>query len=207
MNILIKYGLVILLSLGISSISLAISIVDVDINGDTTALNDTEVGGLDIWKGETNSLVNSKPSTEEAWLRSILTLSANAIFTVGKEETVAYYETNEDNTFATELSSATSDYWILKNAGWWVLYENVAFLNWGVFDASSLQDGMNIPDKDGEFLISHVTVFDGESGGGGGGGGGSGGEIPEPSGIALIGLGLIAFSFVQRKYAVTSFKA
>jgi len=40
--------------------------------------------------------------------------------------------------------------------------------------------------------------------GGGGGGGGGGGSIPEPSSIALIGLGLVAFSFFQRRRTVTS---
>jgi len=36
---------------------------------------------------------------------------------------------------------------------------------------------------------------------------GSGSSIPEPSNIALIGLGLVAFSFFQRRRTVTSFKA
>jgi len=40
-----------------------------------------------------------------------------------------------------------------------------------------------------------------------GSGGGGGNQVPEPSSIALIGLGLVAFSFFQRRRTVTSFKA
>ena len=91
------------------------------------------------------------------------------------------------------------DYWLIKNSDWWALFSNVANLDWGVFNTTSLPLGMNLPDEDNSFIISHVTEFDGEGGGGGEG------NVPEPTVIALFGMGLLGMGLSRiRKKRKTS---
>jgi hypothetical protein len=72
-------------------------------------------------------------------------------------------------------------------------------------DSTGQCDGNGDVDSDSFAPFSH----DAQSGLGGDGdsGGGTGSQAPEPSSIALIGLGLVAFSFFQRRRTITSFKA
>lgn len=140
----------------------------------------TNVGVLDTLLS-IDSLANAGQNTETNWVSSIL--GTTATFSV-KTQNVPVYGTDVANLFAVDLVN-TPGYYILKNATYWALYQNVNSLSWAVFDASALPSGMNV--GAGHLTISHVSEFNAN----GGGSGPTGGQVPEPSVISLLGLGLL----------------
>jgi hypothetical protein len=140
-----------------------------------------DVGSVDTYISDTNLLSNSNPTTETTWVNSVL--ASPATFVV-KDEPVAYYGTDTANTFAFSLSS-TSEYFVIKNATYWALYQNQAELGWGVFDSTLLPGGMNLSSGT---TISHVSQFDSNTT-----------SVPEPSTTLLLGAGLLGFGLYSRK--------
>lgn len=119
---------------------------------------DTDVGGLDIFKGQMQKTGSSSPEVEQAWAESVLGFELD--FSNVKTETVSYYMTEATNVIAFELMSDPG-YYLIKNARWFALFENTASLGWGVIDISPLSSGFNLQYgcSDCVFTISHVTEF------------------------------------------------
>lgn len=140
----------------------------------------TDVGSVDLFIAEAQQQGN--PTSETAWVNSVLGVSDITFAT--KTETVDYFATDEANVFAFDLQSALSGYFIIKNATRVALFQNLASLDWGVFDASELSGVMNLPSE--EFTISHVTELNGRV------------NVPEPSTLVLLGLGLIGIYVARR---------
>ena len=174
---LIKVSMLVLfLCFGIATMGWSIYIVD---NGGPW--DGRNVGSVDNFLGDTNDLGNSNWSTETAWANTILD-SETAVFQV-KDDPIAYFPTNTTDVYAFKMDPLFSEYFIIKNAGWWALFENQDKLEWGVFDVSDLPLGINLGGSD-DFEISHVTRFN---------------PVPEPGTILLLGAGLFGLVAVSRR--------
>ncbi len=149
----------------------------------------TDVGALDSLIGQTTGLKNSNPTTETAWVNSLL--DPDTEFTV-KKENVRYFATLESPTvFAFQLQQ-TPGYFLIKNAKWWSLFENTGKAEWAVVDFSLLNAGFKLPDLKG-LTISHVSEF---------------GEfhevevpevkVPEPNNLWLLGVGLLGLVIMRK---------
>jgi hypothetical protein len=144
--------------------------------------NGTDVGVLDTYIASVTGLSNSNPTTETTWVNSVL--SGGGTTFVVKDDPVRYYGTDTANTFAFSMSS-TEEYFVIKNATYWALFQNQADLGWGVFDSTLLPSGMNLSSGT---TISHVSQFDSGST-----------SVPEPSTTLLLGAGLLGFGLYSRK--------
>jgi len=148
---------------------------------DGGAYDGTDVGAIDTFIAEGDKTGN--PQSEEDWVNSILG-AGTATFTV-KSEPVDYFGTDSNGVFAFQLVSSP-EYFLIKNATRIALFQNLADIDWGVFDSSLLSSAMNLP-SDG-FTISHVTEFNGE-------------QVPEPGVLGLLGIGLIGIVLGRRRMA------
>jgi hypothetical protein len=152
----------------------------------------TEVGVLDLFVSVSakNELPNSNPTSEENWIESVLVGKDVTYIQVGED--VPITASNEDPTaFVWQLVTSDSDYFLVKNAGFWALFENRAEKSYAVVDADSglLPDKMNF----GDATISHYGLVNG-----GGGGLNPPSEVPIPAPFALIGIGLAGLGWIRR---------
>lgn len=120
----------------------------------------TDVGLLDIFVhvSTKNELPNANPATEESWIESILGFDV----AYAQYPEIAITPTNEDPTiFAWQLADLESDYFLVKNAAFWALYQNVGNLAYAVVDA----DAGDLPDKMnfGNATISHYGIVNGSN--------------------------------------------
>ncbi len=106
-------------------------------------------------------------------------VTSDRIYITGMDESTGYI-------FAFELAAQT-DYFLVKNATRMALFENLADINWGVFDTASLSGAMNLPTED--FTISHVSQFNSTS-------------VPEPGMVGLLAIGLLGVVVARRKAKV-----
>lgn len=142
----------------------------------------TDVGSLDTLLGQSLMQGNSNPTSETNWVNSLLDPDTTY---VTKTSDVDIFATESSNIFAFQLD-ATPGYFLVKNAKWWALFENNTNASWAVVDFSQLDSGFKFKDLENT-TISHVSEF------------GKFTSIPEPSGLLLLGLGLIGLSVMRRR--------
>ena len=143
----------------------------------------TDVGVVDTLLAEAAKV--GDPLAEQDWVNSILA-PTSVTWTI-KTEPVTYFSTDASDVFAFELASVTGpDYFLVKNATHMALFENLADINWGVFDTSLLSSDLNLPDLQ-EFEISHVTEFN---------------AVPEPGMAGLLAIGLLGMVVTRRRMKV-----
>lgn len=80
--------------------------------------------------------------------------------------------------------TGSEEYFLIKNSTYWALFQNLASLNFGVFDSSALPAGMNLPTSG--YTISHISQFD------------SGIPVPEPMSLLVFGTGLAGLVGIAR---------
>jgi hypothetical protein len=157
------------------------------------ALDGTDVGMIDTLLGTTSDLqsINSScpnGSSEAAELCWATSLTGLDYTLAGKQDPVQAYTTDSAGVIAFQLAFGPGTY-IVKNSTNWGLFTNLVDQNWGVIDTGDL-GGFNLSDT--QLTISHVTEFDGDDGGG------PPLEVPEPTSIFLLGMGLLGLAGFRR---------
>jgi len=103
-------------------------------------------------------------ASETTWVNNMI--AGDIEFVIKSDEDIPLYGTDTSNVFAFELTSDSPDYFLVKNAQYMALFENVADFNWGVFNITDVVDdeGFVIDMNLGDITISHVTEFNGTDG-------------------------------------------
>ena len=155
-----------LIAFGILAFGTTASAALITIN-DGGVFNNTVVGDVDVFiaaadKHDLPKDQSGNEVDETAWVNSILRPNATVTFEV-KNDGVTYYSTDATDTFAFSFldSDPRPDYFLVKNAHFQALFENKAYVGWGVFDINVITLDMNLGEWDVNegFTISHVDEF------------------------------------------------
>jgi hypothetical protein len=168
----------------------------------------TSVGDEDVFLSATKALSTkgSNPDAEADWVQSIL--GPDVEFTIKTEDLYAT-STDQNASILALVLDPPDDFYVIKNARGWALFENVELMNWGVFDTtqdSGLLDEFGVAMTLGEVLnlsdtrleVSHISLFNGDPGGGGTGPIDDDGRVPLPHTWALLALGGVIMGAVRR---------
>ncbi len=196
MNLLLKSAFAAVATLGLSTaVHAAVIINGVDVgNVDSLIQQTTDLSSANGGAGGNCSATASNPGNESCWASNVLgfevTLSEYS-------DPQPYFESsNTPGTYGFAFSAGvTPDFYLLKNANWWGLFDNLGSLEYAVFQANLLDPVSNIGTTPLE--ISHVRIGPNDNGGGGGGGT----PMPLPGTVALLGLGLLAAGLARSRKA------
>lgn len=135
----------------------------------------TDVGGLDIFKGAQYKSGNSNPAAEEAFIESL----AGGLDYIWKTGSLTATATDQSSDVLAAYISPGDDYYVLKNSTYMAAFQNVAFIDWVVFDTTislTLQEKVNgelvettqpfsyfFNLSDTQLAISHISLFDSSS--------------------------------------------
>ena len=198
MKTIMKYGLALFLSIGVSNACLAVLINDptagVSLDGtdvgtvDTVMMTAFLVPGSDLGF---MTLPDADPTTEDAWANmvlSVLGIDTTGLSRLSTSVAPAVYMTDTDGVYASNIATdpaAIADYFVVNNGSQWALFTNNANTDWAVFNvATVLPDTLNIDDLN----VSHIALFSNSSA-----------SISEPSALALLGLGLLGIGLASRR--------
>jgi hypothetical protein len=140
----------------------------------------TDVGATDNLMGQAD-LANAG-AAEITFLQGLL---GTGVEILDQVQNVSYVATDTTDVYAF-LLNPIGDYFMIKNAQWTALYQNIANMEWAVFDRTLLDSGFNIGTEG--FTLSHIRVIDPVG-------------VPEPATLSLLGVGLLAVGFARRRTA------
>ena len=152
----------------------------------TINMGTIDVGNTDTFILEAGGV--GSPDSEATWVQT--SLGDPTVDWVVSLANVDYVETSTAGTWAFSLLFEP-DYFIVKNSNRIALFENVASLDWGVFDASLLSSGMNIPSD--PWIISHVTELNKDINPDP-----RGNPVPEAPLTILLGIGLVGLGYIRK---------
>ncbi|MEX0605017.1 MAG: PEP-CTERM sorting domain-containing protein [Marinobacter sp.] len=148
------------------------------------------VGGVDLLiaqadKDDVSSLCGpgGSPTTELCWINTVL--EPDTTYGV-KTENQTYQFVDGDSSLIGYMLDSPTEYFMIKNATWWALFQNNADFDWAVIDTALLNSSFNLPDGQ-ELTISHVATL-----------GNKVVSVPEPGTLALLSLGLFAMGIKRR---------
>ena len=148
-------------------------------------LGPVDVGGLDTFIA--GDVGQGNPAGEATWVQGVVG-DPTIDWTVSLANVPYSQVDGETDIWAFSLL-LSPEYYIVKNTNAVALFQNVASLDWGVFQENAFLLSQNVPSD--PWVISHVTSLDGS-------GGGSVREVPEPTLPLLMGIGLIGLAFVRK---------
>lgn len=169
----------------LASTALAVSFSSTAFGYVLTGPDAIDVGELDTFVSSSiqSDLGNANPETEQDWVESVLGYSVTL---EGKNEPVEIFTTQDSDSVVAFNLEYSPGLFVVKDGQDFVLFENNPSLDWGVLDLNEYF-GLN---KLEDLQFSHVTEFNGQPT-----------VVPEPSTLALLGLGLVAVGAGSRRRA------